>query len=139
MDRRKYLSAYLEKFTLHRKMWETAWAKHNKNGLTSSQAFTLILLNAGPQQPKDLMYMLGVTSGGVTVIADKLSELGAVRRVKHGEDGRAVFLELTEKGREMYPDVKRDFDALMDEVFTPLTDAEVAMLAQLFGKLVDGN
>ncbi|WP_169306640.1 MarR family winged helix-turn-helix transcriptional regulator [Cohnella pontilimi] len=140
MDRRKYLSTYLKNFFLHRKMWESEWTKRNRSGLTSNQAIVLLILyHSGPQQAKDLMGLLGVSSGGVTVIADKLIELGAVRRNKKEEDRRGVLLELTDKGRELFPIAEADFNGVMDHIFAGLTDPEVAMLAQLFGKLVDMN
>lgn len=140
MDRTKYLDLYVEKFFLHRKMWEAEWAKTQENGLSSNQAIMLMILNEkGPLQAKDFMGVLGLSSGGVTVISDKLAELGFIRKTKDDRDRRAVNLEITERGRERIPHLRQDWVQVMETIFSPLTDAEVAMLAQLFGKLVDAQ
>lgn len=120
-------------------MWQAEWAKSEK-GLSSTQALMLMILNAkGPRQAKDLMGALAVSSGGITVISDKLISLGLIRRVKQENDRRAVYLEITESGKALVPSLEADWNGVMDRVFSVLTDVEVAILLQLFTKLVDGK
>jgi DNA-binding MarR family transcriptional regulator len=136
LDRQRYLNAYAEKFMVHRKVWEAEWVRQNKSGLSSTQAMMLLVLhNQGPQQAKDLMGLLGVSSGGVTVISDKLTSLGVIRKTKDERDRRAVFLEITDQGRAFMALVQEEWDLVMNNVFSVLTDVEVAILLQLFAKL----
>ncbi|TVX98276.1 MarR family winged helix-turn-helix transcriptional regulator [Cohnella terricola] len=140
MDRNGWLSTYLEKFVVHRKMWESEWQRSNKSGFTSSQAFMLILLyQKGPMQAKELMENLAVSSGGITVISDKLGQLGYIRKIKTEQDRRAVFMEITDEGRKAYPDIKEEWEGVSRRIFSVLSDVEVAIMAQLFSKLVDDN
>ncbi len=138
-DRRQLLDTYADKFIIHRKMWEAAWEKRNSTGLSISQTYMIALLKDGPLQPKELMEQMAVTSGGVTVIANQLIRKGMIRRTKNDKDRRGVFLELTDEGREFYEVVKKERDDVMDEIFAVLTDIEVAILARIFTKLVDGE
>jgi DNA-binding MarR family transcriptional regulator len=137
LDRQSWLTSYTEKFIIHRSMWEAEWVRLNKSGLSSRQALMLILLNKnGPQQAKDLMEVMVITSGGVTVISEKLIKMGFIRKVKIAEDRRAHFLEITAEGLEIYPVIREEWNNVMDQVFSVLSDVEVAILAQLFAKLV---
>jgi len=54
----------------------------------------------GPLRPRELAGMIGVTSAGVTKLIDRLEARGlAVRRSDVPDDGRGVFVDLTEQGR----------------------------------------
>jgi DNA-binding MarR family transcriptional regulator len=118
-------------------MWEAEWVRLNKSGLSSSQALMLIILKKnGPQQAKDLMELLAITSGGVTVISEKLIRMGFIRKVKKAQDRRAHYLEITAEGLEIYPVIMEEWNKVMDLVFSVLSDVEVAILSQLFAKLV---
>jgi DNA-binding MarR family transcriptional regulator len=137
LDRHSWLTSYTEKFIIHRRMWEAEWVRLNKSGLSSSQALMLIILNKnGPQQAKDLIGLLAFSSGGITVISEKLIKMGFIRKVKIMQDRRAHFLEITAEGLEIYPVVMEEWNNVMDQVFSVLSDVEVAILAQLFAKLV---
>ncbi|WP_276354233.1 MarR family winged helix-turn-helix transcriptional regulator [Cohnella caldifontis] len=136
MDRRKLLNVYVENFIIHRNQWEAEWSRTNRCGLSSAQGGLItLLMEKGPLQAKDLMFRLGVSSGGVTVITNNLIQKGLISRVKSDTDKRAVYFELTERGKELYPIVELDTNQVMDRIFSELSDIEVAILAQLFGKL----
>jgi len=138
LNRYGWLSTYIEKFVVHRRMWESEWQRSNESGFSSSQAYMIILLyQKGPMQAKELMENMAVSSGGITVISDKLDQMGYIRKMKGEKDRRAVFLELTDEGRKAYPDIKEEWDGVTRRIFSVLSDVEVAIMAQLFTKLVD--
>ena len=99
----------------------------------------ILLYQKGPMQAKELMETMAVSSGGITVISNKLCRLGLIRKVKSEQDRRAVFLEITDEGRKVYPAAQEQWKGVMERIFAVLSDVEVAILAQLFSKLVNQN
>ncbi|MBO9599757.1 MAG: MarR family transcriptional regulator [Cohnella sp.] len=138
MNRHELLFSYSEKFINHQKMWEAEWAKTNTCGLSVGQAYMIrVLKRVGPLQAKDLISLMSISSGGVTVVSDKLIKKGYIRKTKDEKDLRASYIELTEQGREIYEVIMRDWFKVMDTIFGVLSDVEVAILQQLFTRLVD--
>ena len=45
---------------------------------------------------------LGITLGTLTTNVDRLSAKGLLHKVKHDSDRRVVYIELTEKGKQVY-------------------------------------
>lgn len=73
-----------------------------KAGLfTLNQSRVILLLSAGPLAMNELSRPLGVTTGAMTGIADKLEHLGlATREQLHG-NRRVNYLTLTKKGARL--------------------------------------
>lgn len=140
MDRQQMLKVYTEKFFIHRSMWEVEWNCTNTTDLSSRQALMIgTLNNYGPLQAKELMDKLAISSGGVTVMSDKLIERGLIQRIKNEQDRRSIFLDLTDQGRELYLTIERDWNVVMNKIFDVLSDVEVAILRELFTKLVEAK
>jgi DNA-binding MarR family transcriptional regulator len=136
LDRRELLNIYLDNFISHRNRWEAEWNRNNLSGLSSAQGTMLLLLRKlGPLQAKDLMGRLGVTSGGVTVIANHLIGKGLVTRSTGERDRRAAYFELTDSGRQLCDVVERQRNQVMDRIYAGLSNVEVAILGELFAKL----
>lgn len=55
-----------------------------------------ILSRLGPMTAKQLAVYLGMTTGGVTTVIDRLEKAGYIRRRHDGVDRRRVLLETTE-------------------------------------------
>lgn len=70
--------------------------------VTAAQWSILIrCLSDGPQPPGALTRQLAVDASAVTRLLDRLSAKGLVVRKESLSDRRAIFVELTPKGREM--------------------------------------
>ncbi len=54
-----------------------------------------LLSRLGPMTAKQLATHLGMTTGGVTTVIDRIERAGYVRRRRDGEDRRRVMLETT--------------------------------------------
>jgi DNA-binding MarR family transcriptional regulator len=54
----------------------------------------LNLLEHGPLTPKALSLSLGLTSGSVTSLLDRLEKRGFIKRLSHPEDRRALLVQL---------------------------------------------
>lgn len=139
MNRTELLVSYSKKFTIHRRMWETEWNYRNTTGLSYPQFLILSsLYREGPKQSKDLVKYFSITSGGITSIADKLISLGLIRRTRDEQkDRRSVYLEISEEGRAVFTELDVIRYEAFDSMFSCLTDAEIAYLDQIYGKLVN--
>jgi len=88
---------------LYEKMssWEHEMVR--KTELTLPQMHTIEILGAaGKLRMKDLSSRLGVTTGTLTVMIQRLEVLGMVVRSKSENDGRSYTVVLTPKGDELY-------------------------------------
>jgi DNA-binding MarR family transcriptional regulator len=52
--------------------------------------------------PGRLASQLGLSSGAMTARLDKMEEAGLIRRLRDPDDRRGVFIELTDRGRELW-------------------------------------
>jgi DNA-binding MarR family transcriptional regulator len=83
----------LHRYGLERDRLRSALAR--ATGLTPNDLDALEYLEAnGPQTQRELGDRLLLTSGGVTVLVDRLEAGRWVRRTKHPTDRRAVLVEL---------------------------------------------
>jgi DNA-binding MarR family transcriptional regulator len=122
---------------LHTRLWRQEWEKDNPQDISFSQLQTLdILMTEGPRSSSYLSQMLGVTSGGMTVISDKLVRQELAQRVSDASDRRVVKLEITEAGKEALEDAQDKRIALMEKLFNPLSEGEVHSLVLMYRRLV---
>jgi len=111
-----------------------------ETGLTESQLAVLeLLLHLGPQCQREIGRKLLVSRANVTLIVDRLSGLGWVRRCRETHDRRLVRVELTPEGRRRIQRAFPEHVASAVEVFSPLTAAEQKDLARLCRKLGRAN
>jgi DNA-binding MarR family transcriptional regulator len=96
------------------------------------------LHRGGPMTPRQLTQELLVTAGNLTGIVERLVRLGLVSRHPVPEDGRAVRLQLTARGRQVMaraiPRHRRDLSGLL----SVMPAAELRRLRVLLGTLGDG-
>jgi DNA-binding MarR family transcriptional regulator len=80
-------------------------------------AVALRLRQHGSARPRDLQEMLGMTSGGVTRLVDRLVDAGLVRRVppRRNDDGRGAPLTLTAFGRRSVDTFVRTVEQAHDD------------------------
>ncbi|UVI30507.1 MarR family winged helix-turn-helix transcriptional regulator [Paenibacillus spongiae] len=141
MNRKELLLSYAGKSMQHRRKWLTEWNRQNKMDLSYAQYEVLTWIGEkGPLQAKDLVNQFSVTSGGITAICDKLLARGLIHRVRDDQqDRRAIQLEITDEGREMVETAKGVWDSVMENTFSVLTNAEIAMLDQIYSKLIESK
>jgi len=107
------------------------------DALTLPQFDVLVQLHRRPEgmTSRELTRELLVTAGNVTGLVDRLAALGLVERRPVPEDGRAVRVVLTERGRRVarraIPRHRRDVESLL----SPLPPRDLARLRRLLGRL----
>ncbi|MFM0079064.1 MarR family transcriptional regulator [Paraburkholderia sediminicola] len=107
-------------------------------GVTSSQVGALLLLSLGiARSPVGLSRLLGIDSGFVTRVVDRLERRGLVRRDRNSPDRRVVNLTLTEAGRHVAVRIAEIVPAVLNQRLSGFTPLEFATLCRLLGRLLD--
>ena len=103
--------------------------------------FTILVLLQENQRatPKQLALALSVPPPNVTVLVDRLEQRGLLQRQRSTTDGRAMNLQLTDKGTELARRAQRVSLSMESGLLAPLSAAERAMLGELLHKLAQGG
>lgn len=137
MDEKMELMKSLdEAFREVRKLIQAEWNRENEHALGMTHGRMLILLSeSGPLKASVLAEGLQITSGGVTGIADRLIELGYVKRERSEEDRRAVMLMLTNSGEAMIEEMLKVRKKIMIKLFRGMDDEDMARALDIFTKM----
>ena len=115
---------------------ENARAMARASGLTQAQLLVLhTLVQNGQEMPRDIARQLGVGQATITLQIDKLEARGLVRRERRQADRRAIWVILTEAGRDL---LERTPDFLQERFagrFRQLEPWEQAMLLAMTERL----
>lgn len=104
----------------------------------STDVNALIRIRAGREQGESttagwLGEALGLTSGAVTAVVDRLERSGHVRRVRDQHDRRRVILENSPEGQRLtdqyFAPIKRQSEEVMDQ----FTSAELEVVSRYLG------
>lgn len=108
--------------------------------ITPARANALIVLfNArGAINAQALAAELGISDVTVSRLLRKMEDDGWVERVPDPDDGRAMLLRTTPMAREMFPTLVRVSNAVLDDLFGQLSDAELQQLTHLVDAVQDG-
>ena len=122
---------------LYEKMssWEHAVVK--ESGLTPAQMHAIEIL--GHQESlrmKELAQKLGVTTGTLTVMIDRLEQNGLISRMPHKKDRRSIIIVLTEKGQKYFKEHHKLHLGLTRKITSSLTEDEAKQLYAFMEKLV---
>jgi len=94
-----------------------------------------VLVLLGPVTPGTLAECTGLTTGGITVVLDRLEKAGYTRRERNPADRRSVLIYLQpEKLQELGP----YYDAITKEMNTHLTgfsERELETVLEFFSKM----
>lgn len=103
-------------------------------GMTHTDYWALRSVD-GPMPMKDLAHCMSIDPSYVTLVADRLEELGLIERQQHPTDRRVKNLVLTAKGKQF----KKTIPGKLwsgPNTFSTLTDNERTKLTRLLTKLV---
>jgi DNA-binding MarR family transcriptional regulator len=107
---------------------------------TDLRALSFVSLSDGAT-PKSVAGHLGMTTGSLTTLADRLESVGFLERTANPRDRRSVLLRLTPRGGEVMVEVNvlyvRAFSNAFDEDDIPRLKEAFLGLANELGRLVD--
>ncbi len=104
-------------------------------GLSPMQAFTLMCVAHGIDQPSSLGFVLSTSPPGVSQMLASLEERALVRRELDSENKRKVRVLLTEQGKAVLEGMRENWKKVSRERFNRLDLEEVDMLRRIYHKL----
>lgn len=106
------------------------------HGIVPSHGSILAMLFSGTKYTmRELADKINRTKPTVTVLVDKLVELGYVIKEKSVEDSRVTFISLTEKGAALQPVYVAVSDKLNVAVYQNLSEEEAELVEKLLDKI----
>ena len=106
------------------------------NGIVPSHGGILGHLFTGEKYTmKNLAEKIHRTKPTVTVLIDKLVNLGYVTKEKSREDSRVTFISLTEKGLELKPNFIEISESVNAIVYKDLSDEEAEYIEAMLGRI----
>ena len=137
MDNRQLNFSHLLYLTAHH--WRLAVDRRLKDlGMSQATwvAVAAIARNEQPLSQSELAQELGVESATVVPLINKLVEHGLVERILTERDKRKRLLIATDKGMDLFHQVKTVADELRQEILTAITPEEQQQTYDVLTKLL---
>jgi len=104
--------------------------------ITRTQYYVLESLKVSERTVSGLAELVGLTSGAITGIADKLIEAGYIERSRDNSDRRIVKLVITEQGLSVLETLRMKRKEAVEKFFENLTQDEIRHMIDMFEKLL---
>ncbi len=121
--------------------WEQDVVK--SSGLSPAQMHTIEIVGHGaegahgaPLRMKELAKKMGVTTGTLTVMIDRLEQQGLLKRTPHETDRRSYLIALTEKGQTLFAEHHQYHLRLTEEITATLSEEEQRLFSGVLGKII---
>ena len=116
--------------------WEQDVVK--SSGLSPAQMHTIEIVGHGGDslRMKDLAKKMGVTTGTLTVMIDRLEQQGLLKRTPHETDRRSYRIELTEKGQGLFAEHHQYHLRLTEEITATLSPGEQTLFGAVLEKIL---
>jgi DNA-binding MarR family transcriptional regulator len=122
------LGPSLQQFGLARDRMRAALAKHV--GVSETDLDALEYLEAeGPLTQRELGQRLSLTSGAITMLADRMEAAGWVKRRPHPDDRRYIVLELSSKAVQAAPAALDEYHGAVRALIAGLPAAHRSIVA----------
>lgn len=93
-------------------------------GISLSQFLMLMQLDGGEQCQRELATELGVTAAAISRQVGSMCARGWLKKLDHQDDRRFEFIVLTTKGKNIYTRSVEIIEAVFDNRYAKLTDAQ---------------
>ena len=134
MDQIERLSQLFVEFYERFSSWEQGVVR--ETGITLPQMHTLeIIGSSGQLRMKELAEKMGITTGALTVLVDRLVRAGLVVREPNEHDRRSILVRLTAEGEQYFREHHALHLQLTNELLGPLEPDEVKTLLEIIPKL----
>ncbi|SFE74246.1 DNA-binding transcriptional regulator, MarR family [Paenibacillus catalpae] len=131
------LIGFIGQFRTFLRNVNSEWSKNTICGMNYTQFKLLLTLHtSGSLKVSDIADILGLTSGAITGIADKLVAEGWISRERASNDRRVVYIALTAKGKEMMDDVFETQKETFSSFFNVLPEEDIQHLRRIFSELL---
>jgi Transcriptional regulators len=131
------LIGFMGQFKTFLKNVNNEWSRKTMTGMNYTQFKLLFTLHtSGSLKVSELADILGLTSGAITGIADKLVAEDLISRERANDDRRVVYIELTTKGKDMVDDVLESQKETFSSFFNVLPEEDIQHLRRIFAQLL---
>ena len=89
------------------------------------------VVEAGTITPKHLAVSLGLTTGAVTAVSDRLVKLKLIERMPHPSDRRSILLQLTQTGHNVMAGAYETLQQTLGEAVSASTTGTIDQLTAL--------
>jgi DNA-binding MarR family transcriptional regulator len=110
---------------------------HTTVPISRTEIGVLYVVSEQPRRITELAAREGVTQPAITLLVNRLTERGWLKRTPDPLDGRAVLVELTGAGYALLDQVRAEFRALVHEEMAMLDDDDIGALARAV-EILDG-
>ncbi|MEX0974644.1 MAG: MarR family transcriptional regulator [Bacillota bacterium] len=108
-----------------------------KGKVSASQfAIMRVLRQTGRSTVTGIAEQLEITLSGVTALSDRLVEADLVERVRDEQDRRVVWIDLSEKGRELVVELEGVKRGMVERYVEGLSESEVRKLNDIMRKIL---
>ncbi len=119
--------------------WEQDVVK--SSGLSTPQMHTIEIVGhgapgGGALRMKELAKKMGVTTGTLTVMVDRLEQQGLLQRTPHETDRRSYLIALTQKGQALFSEHHQYHLRLTEEITATLSTEEQALFSGVLEKVI---
>ncbi|ABM27538.1 transcriptional regulator, MarR family [Nitratidesulfovibrio vulgaris DP4] len=135
MDQTEELTSLLVEFYERFSSWEQGVVR--ESGITLPQMHTLEVLGvAGDLRMKELAEKLGVTTGALTVLVDRLERAGLVARKPNERDRRSIQVGLTVDGRRYFEEHHKLHCQLSEDIAAALAPEEAPVFMHMLRRII---
>lgn len=139
-QRNEYLTLLFEVVASLERKWANEWNQQNELGFSKTHILILDLLSKeGPKRPSVLAERLRVTTGGITVLTNKLIKSGLIEKTQNSTDRRVTQIAITDKGEKVLEQSRTQISTMVDSMFGMLTNEEILTLHSIFEKCLKQN
>ena len=116
--------------------WKQDVAK--SSGLSPAQMHTIEIVGHGGTalRMKDLAKKMGVTTGTLTVMINRLERQDLLKRTPHETDRRSYLITLTEKGQGIFTEHHRYHLHRIEEMTATLSPEDQALFSAVLDKII---
>lgn len=97
---------------------------------TSDFAVLEALYHKGRQTIKQISEAVLINTGSITYVIDKLEKNDLLRRTNCKEDRRVIFIEITDKGKQLMDEIFPKHQAKIEEIFSDIPEEDVRILIE---------
>jgi DNA-binding MarR family transcriptional regulator len=137
-ERRAALNAslirHIRQFIAGSVLFNQQVAEHTGLRLTDMQCMNVLEL-LGPSTPGTLAACTGLTTGGVTVMLDRLEKAGYVKRAPNPADRRSVLVSVNPKKLKKINTYYARVTSQTIEVFNAIPEAELDVVERFFTRI----
>lgn len=131
------LIGLIGQFRIFMKNLNSEWSRKTMTGMNATQFKLLYTLHSsGSLKVSEIAELLGLTSGAVTGITDKLAADGLISRERASNDRRVVFIALTPSGEKLVDRVVETHQEIFSSFFHALPEEDIQHLRRIFSKLI---